>query len=77
MNLKSLDLDNNKITDISPLGNLVNLESLYLVNTQITDISPLFKLSNLRYLYLSKNNIDDNTLQELREHLPECSIGCY
>ena len=65
----------NKITDISPLGNLVNLKSLYLVNTQITDISPLYKLSNLKWLYLSKNNIDDNTLQELKEHLDECSIS--
>jgi len=28
-------------------------------------------------LHLSKNNIDDNTIKELKEHLPECSITFY
>jgi Leucine-rich repeat (LRR) protein len=46
-NLKSLDLANKQITDLTPLAGLVMLENLWLNNTQITDITPLADLKNL------------------------------
>jgi Leucine-rich repeat (LRR) protein len=35
--LKDLDLDNNNISDISPLKNLVNLEELLIENNPISE----------------------------------------
>ncbi len=54
-----LALVGKKITDISPLANLINLTDLYLYENQITDISPLANLSNLRELYMYSNRITD------------------
>jgi len=66
------------IDDLTPLSTLVNLKILEFEDTQIKDISPLFNLLKLETLSLSRNeNIDDNTLKELREHLPECSVRFY
>lgn len=46
-----LELDNNKIVDISSLRNLTNLNTLYLRGNPITDISPLKfdKLTSITY----------------------------
>ncbi|MFN7524192.1 MAG: leucine-rich repeat domain-containing protein [Aphanizomenon sp.] len=54
-NLTSLDLSENKISDIKPLSNLTNLTSLSLSGNKISDIKPLSNLTNLAYLYLAKN----------------------
>ncbi len=58
-NLTLLALENNNISDITPLANLTNLTFLDLSNNNITDISPLAKLTNLTLLDLSNNNITD------------------
>ena len=57
--LTRLDLDNNQITEVSPLSGLVALEKLHLRNNQITDVSPLTGLSVLAELILSNNQITD------------------
>ena len=54
INLTSLDLWDNPISDISPLSSLTNLTSLDLgSNHSISDISPLSSLTNLTELDLS------------------------
>ncbi|MDI9869055.1 COR domain-containing protein, partial [Flectobacillus roseus] len=58
-NLNSLDLRNNKITDIRFLEKLTNLNSLDLRNNKITDIRFLEKLTNLNSLDLRNNKITD------------------
>jgi internalin A len=55
-----LVLDNNQISDISPLSELRNLGELHLENNQISDIRPLAGLEKLFSLYIMEgNNITD------------------
>ncbi|MEG4287624.1 leucine-rich repeat domain-containing protein [Microcoleus sp. C2C3] len=60
-NLTELNLNWNKITDITPLSALTNLTYLNLNYNQITDITGLSALTNLTYLSLSANPITDIT----------------
>ena len=55
VNLKSLNLSNNFIEDITPLEKLVELEDLNLTNNKIKDPKSLAKLTMLRQLVLRKN----------------------
>jgi hypothetical protein len=56
-----LGLDNNNITDLTPLAGLTNLTYLYLNDNNISDLSPLAGLTNLEVLWLDNNNITDLT----------------
>ena len=51
-----------RITDVSPLKNMVTLEHLYLHYNRIHDVTPLLKLINLKELALLGNPISDWTL---------------
>jgi len=69
INLVTLDISDNQISDISNLWNLKNIEELFLANNQIGYIDTLGNLLKLRILDLSGNQIDDiSPLFEL-EHL--------
>ena len=57
INLTELGLNQNDITDISPLAGLTKLIALGLGDNNITDISPLAGLTNLIGLGLGDNNI--------------------
>lgn len=58
--IKSLDLNNCKINDLTVLENFANLEYLSLEGNEINDITPLQKLVNLKTLDISDNdNIED------------------
>ena len=59
--LETLDLSNNKIADISILGDLTKLESINFSNNIISSgIENLSELENLTYINLSKNNLTTN-----------------
>ena len=60
-NLNELLLDQNLISDITPLSELTNLQGLSLFYNQIKDISPLAKLTRLEYLNVDSNQISDIT----------------
>ena len=47
INLTKLDLQDKKISDISPLSKLTHLTFLNLERNDVSDISPLSKLTNL------------------------------
>jgi len=57
--LRTLNLQDCGIDDISALQGLTNLTSLTLTDNHITDISPLSNLTNLKTLNLRGNYIDD------------------
>ena len=57
--LKTLNLSNNFISDISALGNLTSLTGLYLSDNSISDISSLSGLTQLTHLDLSSNSLTD------------------
>ncbi|HIZ86403.1 MAG TPA: hypothetical protein IAC04_07925 [Candidatus Coprenecus stercoravium] len=78
-NLKTLNISNNQLSDISFLKGL-NISELYLgngsinENNRITDFSPLYGMKNLTSLDLSGLNVPEETLAELKKQLPECDI---
>lgn len=55
----TIDVSNNRITDLSPLTGLANLEELDLSYNEIGDIDVLSNLRNLKSVLLSNNSIDD------------------
>src|SRR5919199_1284275 len=57
--LTTLELGENKISDIKPLESLTNLTDLSLSFNKISDIKPLASLTNLTDLSLSFNKISD------------------
>ena len=58
-NIISLNLDQNKISNIDNLRNIIALKELYLSNNNIKDISSLSILINLHTIFLSKNKINE------------------
>jgi hypothetical protein len=76
--LKSLRLAETKVGDaaLETLSKLSGLESLNLYGTQVTNqgVLKLSNLQGLRKLYLWQTQVDANTLQALREKLPDCEI---
>jgi len=59
VNLESLNLFDNNITDILPLSNLKNLTILVLTDNHIDDLSPLSGLTNLTELIAVNNQVAD------------------
>lgn len=58
INLRYLDLSDNKIQDINFLTNLTNLTCLHLDNNPIQNLNPLAKLKKLQTIYLDKDQIE-------------------
>jgi Leucine-rich repeat (LRR) protein len=59
INAKTIDVSNNRITDLTPLIGLTNLEELNLSDNQIGYIDGLSNLTNLKSVQLSNNYIED------------------
>lgn len=59
LNLKTVSLQDNEISDISVLENMNNLERIDLDNNKISKLCDFTKLSNLITLYLLDNPISD------------------
>ncbi len=57
--LSSLDLSRNRISNVHPLAALKNLQSLDLADNEISDADPLAALGQLETLDLSGNEIED------------------
>ena len=57
--LTALTIENNQISDLSPLAGLTNLTDLRLSNNQISDLSPLAGLTNLTDLRMTFNPVSD------------------
>lgn len=72
--LRTLNLANNNIMDLSALSELYNLEILNLSNNNIYSVTPLYSLQNLRELYLGGNQLSEQQIIELNNYLPNCTI---
>ncbi len=73
--LESLNLEGNKISDISVLGGLSGLENLNLEDNNISDISVLGRLSELENLNLWNNKISDISVLGGLSGLQELSLS--
>ncbi|MCK5617333.1 leucine-rich repeat domain-containing protein, partial [Candidatus Pacearchaeota archaeon] len=71
-NLMELNLQGNKLTEVSGLGELTNLTQLHLWDNNLTDLSGLKNLTNLTYLTLHKNAI-----RELPEWITQLGMEIY
>ena len=58
-NLVALGIDNNNLTDLTPIKNLTKLQQLSLANTGLTNLEAITKLKSLSVLNVSKNKIID------------------
>lgn len=61
INLEKLKLNENEISDITPLAKLTKLKYLEIQRNRIVDLKPLSGLVNLQYLKLYNNLIEDVT----------------
>jgi hypothetical protein len=59
INVKTIDVSNNRISDLTPLFGLTNLEELNLSDNQIGYIDGISNLVNLKSIRLSNNYIED------------------
>lgn len=59
-----LRLNNNQISDLTPLSGLSDLRFLWLHENQVSDLSPLSGLDNLEGLFIDRNHI--NSVEALR-----------
>ena len=59
VNLTSLDLNDNRIADVTALGPLANLEDLTLDGNIVSDVTALGQLTALKHLRLSNNRVSD------------------
>jgi len=62
--LVRLELDNNQISNITPLESLAELGTLHLNNNQISDVTPIGSLMELVDLQLNRNQISNITSLE-------------
>ena len=69
-----LDLSGNGLTDAASLANFRNLETLVLTNNQLSNINGLILLKNLKFLYIEQNLFTEETVLQLRNALPNCTI---
>jgi len=59
INAKTIDVSNNRISDLTPLFGLTNLEELNLSDNQIGYIDGIGNLVNMKSILLSNNYIED------------------
>ena len=57
--LEALDIADNDIADLAPLGCLTNLTTLNAARNDVSDLAPLRNLTSLERLYLYDNQISD------------------
>ena len=72
VNLTELQIENNNITDISPLANLTALNELSIPYNKVSDVSVLEKLPAIKSLDIDHNDISDEDIEKLKEQLPDC-----
>jgi len=59
INLEWIFLQENRISNLSPLSKLKKLERIYLQDNRVSDVSPLAGLMNLELLNIRDNNVRD------------------
>ena len=55
--IKGISCENNQLTSLEGIENLVNLRSLYCYNNQLTSLKEIENLVNLKILYCSRNQL--------------------
>jgi internalin A len=61
INVTELMLDEDSVTDLSPIANLKKLERLSVKKTGVKDLAPLSQLKTLKFLYIADTPVTDIT----------------
>lgn len=75
INLKTIWISGNTISDLSPIADLPNLEDLRVEGCNISDLSPIVDLTKLRVLMLRDNPISDLSPLASFKNLENISLG--
>jgi Leucine-rich repeat (LRR) protein len=70
-----LDLNNARISDVTPLSQLTALQELYLYGTQVSDVRPLSQLTALQKLYLNGTQVSDEAVEAFRQTRKESGLS--
>ncbi len=77
INLRYLNLDNNDLTDLSPVSGLTDLEQINVNNNpDLTDLSPLSGLTELRTVNFQGCNVEDYSFMAGLTNLEMVSLYC-
>jgi internalin A len=74
IHLKSLFIEKNRVTDISPIASMQSLEKLYCGGNQLRSISPLIDLRHIREFDADDNNITDLKPMSKWQELEQVSV---
>lgn len=74
LTLRSLDLSDNEIMEITALGSLSALEEIDLSGNNISSLQALYRLKGLKTLNISGNPLTQEQVDALREALPDCEV---
>jgi len=69
-----LNLNDNVVSDLSPLSKLKDIKVLYLERNRITSVTALAGLEQLEMVNLGGNPIPRSEVEALRKALPNCRI---
>ena len=76
-NVEHLELNENRINDLTPLAGFSELRSLHLGHNQISNLTPLTGLKGLKHLSLGQNSINDLTPLSRLTELEELNLCDY
>jgi len=75
INLKELNLNWTRVTNLEPIENLKKLQKLSLTGTKVSDLEPIKSLINLQELKIEYcENINDEQIEDLQKALPNLKI---
>ena len=72
--LHFLELNGTAVTDVTPLGEIPQIGFLNLMETDVEDIRSLARLRHLEVLLLSGTSVSAQSIESLRDALPNCDI---
>lgn len=73
--LRKLNMDFTMVKDISILEQMPSLQSVSLRKTQVEDLSVLSRLPELETLVITQKQFPQETIQQLKQSLPNCEIS--
>ncbi len=72
--LRTLEITNSNLTDISFVSSLQNAGVFFLYHNRISDPTPLYSLQNLQDLDIHGNKLSAAAKKEVVEKLPNCNV---
>jgi internalin A len=59
INITELVLDENNVSDLTPVGNMKKLQKLSIKKTQVQNLAPIAGIKTLKFLYIAESSVSD------------------